>query len=172
MHLIIQNLHEFCFILEHMWRTAITLIIISVCLDPRLNQNRIGATAASTSDECQVTPVIHILQQPGCIPKPIPSYACIGRCASYVQVKVMLTDITGMKQSKWHCNYRCRAAKFGKWKGPACAVKNREKERRLCPFFAHRRNRENVNLERSERLKLSKVILLVYSLVYKRNLTM
>lgn len=39
-----------------------------------------------TSDECQVTPVIHVLQYPGCVPKPIPSFACIGRCSSYLQV--------------------------------------------------------------------------------------
>ncbi|KAF7413702.1 hypothetical protein HZH68_002191 [Vespula germanica] len=37
-------------------------------------------------DECQATPVIHFLQYPGCIPKPIPSYACRGRCSSYLQV--------------------------------------------------------------------------------------
>lgn len=40
----------------------------------------------SGADECQVTPVIHVLQYPGCVPKPIPSFACIGRCASYLQV--------------------------------------------------------------------------------------
>lgn len=39
-----------------------------------------------TSDDCQVTPVIHVLQYPGCVPKPIPSFACIGRCESYIQV--------------------------------------------------------------------------------------
>lgn len=38
-------------------------------------------------DDCQVTPVIHVLQYPGCVPKPIPSFACVGRCASYIQVK-------------------------------------------------------------------------------------
>ncbi|XP_076647059.1 cuticle-tanning hormone bursicon [Halictus rubicundus] len=37
-------------------------------------------------DECQATPVIHFLQYPGCVPKPIPSYACKGRCSSYLQV--------------------------------------------------------------------------------------
>ena len=37
-------------------------------------------------DECHLTPVIHVLQHPGCIPKPIPSFACTGRCTSYVQV--------------------------------------------------------------------------------------
>ena len=53
-------------------------------------------------DECHLTPVIHVLQYPGCmyslcthqilimysgIPKPIPSFACTGRCTSYVQVR-------------------------------------------------------------------------------------
>ena len=38
------------------------------------------------ADECHLTPVIHVLQYPGCTPKPIPSFACAGRCTSYVQV--------------------------------------------------------------------------------------
>jgi len=38
------------------------------------------------ADECSVTPVIHVLQYPGCVPKPIPSFACTGRCTSYLQV--------------------------------------------------------------------------------------
>ncbi|KAJ6641231.1 Bursicon [Pseudolycoriella hygida] len=52
----------------------------------------VGANSNSNNDvstgvnECQVTPVIHVLQYPGCVPKPIPSFACIGRCASYLQV--------------------------------------------------------------------------------------
>ncbi|XP_035227656.1 bursicon-like [Stegodyphus dumicola] len=37
-------------------------------------------------DDCFLRPVIHVLQQPGCVPKPIPSFACQGSCASYVQV--------------------------------------------------------------------------------------
>lgn len=70
----------------HLWKITIILVLCGILnLDPRLNDN-IGVLATGTADECQVTPVIHILQQPGCIPKPIPSYACIGRCASYVQV--------------------------------------------------------------------------------------
>ncbi|KAH9516111.1 hypothetical protein DERF_006873 [Dermatophagoides farinae] len=36
--------------------------------------------------ECHLRPVIHILQRAGCIPKPIPSFACYGTCNSYVQV--------------------------------------------------------------------------------------
>ena len=39
------------------------------------------------ADDCQLTPVIHVLQYPGCIPKPIPSFACTGKCTSYVQVR-------------------------------------------------------------------------------------
>lgn len=57
-----------------------------MCMDPRLTSNEIRAEAAGSTDECQVTPVIHVLQYPGCVPKPIPSFACIGRCASYIQV--------------------------------------------------------------------------------------
>merc|ERR1719447_1614819 len=37
-------------------------------------------------DQCHLTPVFHVLQYPGCIPKPIPSFACMGKCTSYVQV--------------------------------------------------------------------------------------
>lgn len=57
-----------------------------MCMDPRLNSKKFQVDAASATDECQVTPVIHVLQYPGCVPKPIPSFACIGRCASYLQV--------------------------------------------------------------------------------------
>lgn len=49
-------------------------------------ENGDGKEVPRTSDECQVTPVIHVLQYPGCVPKPIPSFACIGRCSSYLQV--------------------------------------------------------------------------------------
>merc|ERR550534_2037692 len=38
------------------------------------------------ADECHLTPVIHVLRYPGCVPKPIPSFACTGKCTSYVQV--------------------------------------------------------------------------------------
>lgn len=49
---------------------------------PTADISRIG-------DDCQVTPVIHVLQYPGCVPKPIPSFACVGRCASYIQVRLV-----------------------------------------------------------------------------------
>ena len=40
----------------------------------------------SLADECHLTPVIHKLQYPGCQDVTIPSYACVGRCTSYVKV--------------------------------------------------------------------------------------
>ena len=44
-------------------------------------------SGGAAADECHLTPVIHVLQFPGCTPKPIPSFACAGRCTSYVQVR-------------------------------------------------------------------------------------
>ncbi|KAL7642272.1 UNVERIFIED_CONTAM: hypothetical protein RMT77_006833 [Armadillidium vulgare] len=44
------------------------------------------ALSSTSGDECSLTPVIHILSYPGCLSKPIPSFACQGRCSSYVQV--------------------------------------------------------------------------------------
>lgn len=65
-----------------LWKATLFLILLS---DMCMKRAR-GIPA----DECQVTPVIHILQQPGCIPKPIASYACMGRCTSYVQVSTVV----------------------------------------------------------------------------------
>ncbi|XP_054167676.1 bursicon-like [Oppia nitens] len=39
-----------------------------------------------SKEECHLRPVIHVLKHAGCIPKPIPSFACYGTCSSYVQV--------------------------------------------------------------------------------------
>lgn len=120
----------------------------------------------SASDECSLTPVIHVLQYPGCVPKPIPSFACIGRCGSYVQVfsiefcfrwKVILKN---WKQNVNQCeNFalfeRFRAVKSGKWKDHAIAVRNRENVKPPCRFFARRRSKASENSERS----VSKVFL-------------
>lgn len=38
------------------------------------------------ADECELTQVIHKVQYPGCEDKIIGSYACVGRCTSYVKV--------------------------------------------------------------------------------------
>ncbi|KAJ8960665.1 hypothetical protein NQ314_006057 [Rhamnusium bicolor] len=82
---------KFTYISNKIWVQTILFIIIgSMCMDPRLTNNKNlqvdAASGSGSTDECQVTPVIHVLQYPGCVPKPIPSFACIGRCASYIQV--------------------------------------------------------------------------------------
>ncbi|XP_053645211.1 bursicon [Cherax quadricarinatus] len=46
----------------------------------------IASVGVVWTDECSLTPVIHILSYQGCTSKPIPSFACQGRCTSYVQV--------------------------------------------------------------------------------------
>lgn len=64
----------------------------AICIYQTIESNAQSAEAkeaARANDECQVTPVIHVLQYPGCVPKPIPSFACIGRCSSYLQVGVI-----------------------------------------------------------------------------------
>ncbi|XP_019870760.1 bursicon [Aethina tumida] len=72
---------------QRLWQiTTIFIILGNMCMDPRLSRGTLEVSGTSTTDECQVTPVIHVLQYPGCVPKPIPSFACIGRCASYIQV--------------------------------------------------------------------------------------
>lgn len=68
-----------------------------------MSENDDGKEVPRTSDECQVTPVIHVLQYPGCVPKPIPSFACIGRCSSYLQV------IYNFYKSNDNCSpFKCR----------------------------------------------------------------
>lgn len=57
-----------------------------MCLMPQSKSLVKEVSSHTVTDECQLTPVIHVLQYPGCVPKPIPSFACIGRCASYLQV--------------------------------------------------------------------------------------
>lgn len=75
-------------LLWHIMHRSILIVIIYVCAVSRhqtYGQNEVKEQPPN-SDECQVTPVIHVLQYPGCVPKPIPSFACIGRCSSYLQV--------------------------------------------------------------------------------------
>ncbi|XP_045449584.1 bursicon [Melitaea cinxia] len=62
-----------------------SLILLSMC---QLQEKYVSGQEVQLppGQECQMTPVIHVLQHPGCVPKPIPSYACIGKCTSYVQV--------------------------------------------------------------------------------------
>jgi len=39
-----------------------------------------------SGDDCRITPVVHTLQYPGCNPLNVPSFSCVGKCTSYVQV--------------------------------------------------------------------------------------
>lgn len=84
-----------------------------------------------------MTPVIHVLQHPGCVPKPIPSYACIGKCTSYVQVPYNpcifviynIYILVCIRKPEYYF-LRFLVVKFGKWNDLATVVKNQEKERR------------------------------------------
>ena len=53
-----------------------------------------------TADECHLTPVFHVLKYPGCIPKPIPSFACTGKCTSYVQVRFKVLKVLKLSNYK------------------------------------------------------------------------
>lgn len=60
------------------------------------------------SEECKIRPIIHLLRYPGCVPKPIPSFACQGQCSSYVQVRhglLFLFSFFCVSSPKWH--FRC-----------------------------------------------------------------
>lgn len=74
------------------------MILTSMCIK---SDRKITTEAASTTDECQVTPVIHVLQYPGCVPKPIPSFACTGRCASYIQVNLFTFHLVNNDNGKF-----------------------------------------------------------------------
>ena len=62
------------------------------------NNNSQNKIHPDTNIECHLRPVIHILQHHGCIPKPIPSFACYGTCTSYVQVcsNISRTSLNGI----------------------------------------------------------------------------
>ena len=62
----------------------------------------------SKADQCNLMPVIHVLNHPGCLPKPIPSFACQGKCNSYVQVVPPLkysgaTQVGNAQKSSGYC---------------------------------------------------------------------
>ncbi|XP_076327688.1 bursicon-like [Tachypleus tridentatus] len=56
------------------WAATLVVLLTSLC------------SVTARLEECQLRPVIHVLKHSGCIPKPIPSFACQGTCSSYVQV--------------------------------------------------------------------------------------
>ena len=96
----------------------------------------------SLADECHLTPVIHKLQYPGCQDVTIPSYACVGRCTSYVKVWYWnlkkKKSYLFFKKNKDYFNvilwniHRCLVLRFGKPKDRACAAKKVENEWLLC----------------------------------------
>ncbi|KAL0830668.1 hypothetical protein ABMA28_002805 [Loxostege sticticalis] len=66
-------------------RLICCLLLFTMC---RIQEKPVNGqeVTLSTGQECQMTPVIHVLRHPGCKPKAIPSFACVGKCTSYVQV--------------------------------------------------------------------------------------
>lgn len=64
-----------------------------------------SAEAIVGVDECQATRVIHFLEYPGCVPKPIPSYACRGRCSSYSVLLLTNAQVSGSKM--WQMERSC-----------------------------------------------------------------
>lgn len=99
-NILINNFYFYTLIFFHLCLFLMLLFnclkkIVIICTHQK-NKNQAGflglffvlnlTLAVVGVDECQVTPVIHVLQFPGCIPKPIPSFACTGRCSSYLQV--------------------------------------------------------------------------------------
>lgn len=84
-----------------------------------------------SGQECQMTPVIHVLRHPGCKPKAIPSFACVGKCTSYVQVPNHSLQLTMLLLRTYFfekiiniLDLRCPEAKYGKWSELAIAARN------------------------------------------------
>lgn len=137
----------------HTMHRSILILIIYMCalisVQQIYGQNEVKEQPR-TSDECQVTPVIHVLQYPGCVPKPIPSFACIGRCSSYLQVSggnsrlefFFFKKIYSLRMNRF------RVVKFGKWSVRACAVKSLVNVKRLFHSFVQKQSQANENSER------------------------
>lgn len=96
-----------------------------------------------------MTPVIHVLQYPGCVPKPIPSFACIGRCASYLQVHDTVSIDSNLSLNATYLSLRFPAARYGRWNALACAAKSRGRGK---PAFLYFVPNQNLERESSERL--------------------
>lgn len=91
-------------------------------------------SVTSATDECSSTPVIHILQYPVCVPKPITSFACIGKCGSYrsyVQVNFFLIKQNVKKENFRIFFSRFPEVKFDRWKDLVIVVKSLEQGSKL-----------------------------------------
>ncbi|XP_053203049.1 bursicon-like [Panonychus citri] len=60
--------------------------VISFLIPMTILVSMLIAGLDGSSKGCHLRPVIHVLSHPGCLSKPIPSFACHGSCSSYVQV--------------------------------------------------------------------------------------
>lgn len=142
------------FIMNGVMYKPIVLILVYTCIVSihqtvlTAAQNGDGKEGPRTSDECQVTPVIHVLQYPGCVPKPIPSFACIGRCSSYLQVifKYFFLKIWSACP-KWcaKSNLRYPVVKYGKWNDHVCVARNQVNEKLLFHCFVRKPNQAREN---------------------------
>lgn len=150
-----------------MYRSILIVLVYTCAISVRqtIAQNEAKEQPRS-SDECQVTPVIHVLQYPGCVPKPIPSFACIGRCSSYLQVEIWKIYKYFVEKNKWkektrwklflfcvdsnryqfqYFSLRFREVKFGKWSDHVCVARNLVNEKRRFHCFAQKLNQANEN---------------------------
>lgn len=130
-----------------MYRSILIALIYACAVNQTIGQND-GKEPPRTSDECQVTPVIHVLQYPGCVPKPIPSFACIGRCSSYLQVSLLSVSTDPQIYSGRLFLDRFPVVKSGRWNVHVCVVRSLANERQLFHYFARKQNQANENFER------------------------
>lgn len=137
---------------------SILIALVYICavnVHQSIAQNDVKEQPRS-SDECQVTPVIHVLQYPGCVPKPIPSFACIGRCSSYLQVrKISAKAECRLLSQNSKCDgfflswkYRFRGVKSGRWNVHVCVVKSLVSVKQQCRYFVQKLSLVNENSER------------------------
>lgn len=60
----------------------------------KMSKRSISSSSESIGKtNCHIRPIIHLLKYPGCVPKSIPSFACQGRCSSYVQVSINVIEL-------------------------------------------------------------------------------
>ncbi|KAH8359935.1 hypothetical protein KR093_009587 [Drosophila rubida] len=83
---VLRNENNRIFVLILLYCVLVSLLKLCMAQADNAVASSDNVDIGHLGDDCKVTPVIHVLQYPGCVPKPIPSFACVGRCASYIQV--------------------------------------------------------------------------------------
>lgn len=148
--LLLRNLNQSCTFTGHSFTAMKGLIIFFLACGCSTMQIK---SVDSASDECSLTPVIHVLQFPGCVPKPIPSFACIGKCGSYVQVSGWSGFLMKLTQIEiFRLSPRSPEARSGKWSARATAARNQAKGRPQCPSSAPKPSKARENSERFDSL--------------------